>query len=168
MSEKKPVASVLSTGGAGGEFERNLGAAFLAWLLVGALIPIRARSVCTQVHFQARRIGWYTDDVAVEAFDDQGNRCWLLMQAKRQFRVIASDEDCVKAIEDAWKDFTSDRFDAARDAIAIVTYLGTLRLLGDFNSLLTQARTSRSVGEFEERLRGKDTLGERSKGDYLT
>lgn len=165
---EKRVASVMSTGGAGGEFERNLGAAFLAWLLVGALIPIRARSVCTQVHFQARRLGWQTDDIAVEAVDDSGEHAWLLLQAKRQFKVSAGDEDCVKAIQDAWIDFKSARFNAERDAIAIVTYLGTNRLLGDLCSLLTQARTSRSGAEFQERLVRKETLSQRSKGDYQT
>lgn len=168
MSTEQRAASVMSTGGAGGEFERNLGAAFLGWLLVGACIPIRAQSVCAQVHFQTERLGWRTDDIAVEAVDDSGDRCWLLLQAKRQLRVSARDEDCIKAIQDAWVDFKSDRFNATRDAIAIVTHLGTNRLLGDFNSLLTQARTSRSADEFQQRLAGHGTLSERSKGDYLT
>jgi hypothetical protein len=158
----------MSTGGAGGEFERNLGAAFLAWLLVGAVIPIRARSVCVQVHFQARRIGWQTDDIVVEAVDDSGKQAWLLLQSKRQFKVSVHDEECVKTFQDAWSDFKSNRFDIAHDAIAIVTYLGTNRLLGDFNSLLTQARTSRSAEEFQERLTRRETLSERSKSDYHT
>jgi hypothetical protein len=168
MANEGQVASVLSTGGAGGEFERQLGAAALTWLLVGAWVPIHTGSVCTEVHFQARRLGWRTDDIMVEATDDAGARRRLLLQAKRQLRISAKDEDCIAAVSDAWTDFRSGQFDPTRDAIVFAAYLGTNRLLGDFGSLLTQVRTSRDATEFAQRLAGPHTLSQAAKGDYQT
>ena len=60
------VASVISTGGAGNDFERRVGAYFLALLLTRSFAPIFPDSAPTRVHFQAGRLGWRVHDLVLE------------------------------------------------------------------------------------------------------
>jgi hypothetical protein len=66
------VSSPLSTGHAGPSYEQHLGAACLAVLLSGGMTPLYADSTLTQIHFQARHLGWATDDLLLVGETGEG------------------------------------------------------------------------------------------------
>ena len=87
------IASTISTGGGGTEFERRVGAYFLALLLTKSFCPIFSESAPMKVHFQARRLGWEVDDLVVEVSNEAGEPRNICVQAKRTFTVSDSDEE---------------------------------------------------------------------------
>ena len=92
------VASVISTGGGGGDFERHVGAYFLALLLTKSFTPIFSDSAPVRVHFQAKRLGWCIDDMVVETQSEAGQSHKIAAQVKRTFTLSATDEECKKTI----------------------------------------------------------------------
>jgi hypothetical protein len=169
MVDSSNIASTISTGGGGVVFEQHVGAAFLALLLTKAFLPVHSSSIPTRIHFQAKRIDWNVDDLVVEGTDSNGVQHKLAAQVKRTFTVSETDEDCVKTFVAAWTDFNNAAlFNKSHDALVLVTYLGTNRLLGDFGALLTQARASSTAVEFDTRRASQGLLNKRSKADYET
>ena len=145
------VSSPASTGGAGTTFEQHVGAYWLAQLLVGAIPPIAINTTVTEVSFQTERLGWHTDDFLVVCTVGGVSRN-LLGQVKRSFTVSASDQECVQAVTDFWKDFNASHFSKGHDRFALVTLRGTNTLLEHFVGLLDCARAARDGVEFEQRL----------------
>ncbi len=145
------VSSPASTGGAGTTFEQHVGAYWLAQLLVGAIPPIAIDTTVAVVSFQTERLGWHTDDFLVVSTVGGVSRN-LAGQVKRTFTVSASDQQCVKAVTDFWKDFNAPHFFRDHDRLALVTLRGTNTLLEHFLGLLDCARAAPSAAEFEQRL----------------
>lgn len=167
MSEH--VASVISTGGGGGDFERRIGAYFLALLLTKSFVPIFADAAPTRVHFQARRLGWHIDDLVVEVRSEDGQTRQIAAQIKRSFTLSAADSECRDTIAAAWRDFSNtDKFQQDRDAIVLITFLGTNRIQHDVRWLLTQARAAATLSDFDSRRTGQGTLNKQAKADYDT
>lgn len=161
------VASVISTGGAGTDFERRVGAYFLALLLTRSFAPIFPDSAPARIHFQAGRLGWRIDDLVIEVSSEAGLQRNLAAQVKRTFTVSASDEECQDTITAAWRDFNNAAlFQQGRDALVLVTYLGTNRIQHDFRWLLAQARAAGTAADFASRRNGSGTLNKRAKNDY--
>jgi hypothetical protein len=167
MSEH--VASVISTGGGGGDFERRIGAYFLALLLTKSFVPIFADAAPTRVHFQARRLGWHIDDLVVEVRSEDGQARQIAAQIKRTFTLSAADSECRDTIAAAWRDFNNvDKFQQGHDAIVLITFLGTNRIQHDVRWLLTQARAAATLSDFDSRRAGQGTLSKQAKADYDT
>ena len=144
------VSSPASTGGAGTTFEQHVGAYWLAQLLVGAIPPIAIDTTVAEVSFQTERLGWHTDDFLVVCTFGGVSRN-LPGQVKRRFTVSASDQECVQAVTDFWKDFNASHFSKDHDRLALVTLRGTNTLLEHFVGLLDCARAARGGVEFEQR-----------------
>jgi hypothetical protein len=161
------ATSPVSTGGGGTLFEQHADALFLALLLVRAPLPILKDCQVEEVHLQAEHLGWKTDDVLVVASRPDGVVRRLAMQVKRQFTISAKDATCKKAFGDFWTDFRSSEFDPAKDRLALVTLLGTIVLLGGFNSLLDCARASPDAADFMRRLEVDRLLSKTARG-YAT
>ena len=145
------VSSPASTGGAGTTFEQHVGAYWLAQLLVGAIPPIAIDTTVAEVSFQIERLGWHTDDFLVVCTSDGMSRN-IAGQVKLSFTVSASDQKCVQAVTDFWKDFNASHFSKDHDRFALVTLRGTNTLLEHFVGLLDCARAARGGVEFEQRL----------------
>ena len=145
------VSSPASTGGAGTTFEQHVGAYWLAQLLVGAIPPIAIDTTVEEVSFQTKRLGWHTDDFLVVCRSGGMSRT-LPGQVKLSFTVSASDQKCVQAVTDFWKDFNASHFSKDHDRFALVTLRGTNTLLKHFVGLLDCARAARGGVEFEQRL----------------
>lgn len=161
------VASIISTGGGGGDFERRVGAYFLGLLLTNSFSPIFSDSAPTRVHFQAKRLGWNIDDLVVELRSQTGDKHNLCAQVKRTFVVSEADDECVATVAAAWRDFNNAAlFRQGSDAIVLVTYLGTNRIQHDLRWLFGQAKASASPADFLARLNGAGALNKRSKADY--
>jgi hypothetical protein len=149
----KPVSSPASTGGEGTFFEQHVNAYCLALLLVEAIPPVFLRTTITEVSFQTEHLGWATDDVLLGARTGAGELRRLAGQVKKTLTISASDEDFSDAITDAWTDFSNqDLFDRNRDALLLITQLGTTALLKHFVTLLDCARASSTADDFEHRL----------------
>lgn len=76
-------------------------------LLVGCIPPIFVDTVVERVAFPTEHLGWNTDDLLTTCANGAGQTKQLAAQVKRTFAVSASDEECVKAILDFWKDFNN-------------------------------------------------------------
>jgi len=143
----------VATGGEGTFFEQHVNAYWLALLLVEAVPPIFLRTTISEVSFQTEYLGWATDDVLLVARTGSGELRRLAGQVKKSLTISASDEDFSDAITDAWTDFNNDSlFDQGRDALILITQLGTTALLKHFVSLLDCARASFSAVDFDHRL----------------
>ncbi|MDN4591706.1 hypothetical protein DBA29_24790 [Xenophilus aerolatus] len=163
------VASVISTGGAGGDFERRVGAYFLALLLTKSFMPIFSDAAPQRVHFQARRLGWRIDDLVVEAQSEAGLTHRVAAQIKRTFTLSLNDEECRETLAAAWADFNNATlFQQGRDAIVLVTFLGTNRIQRDVRWLIGQARAAGDAADFLARRQGQGTLNKQAKADYET
>lgn len=100
------MSSPAATGGAGTTLEQQVGAYWLAQLLVGAIQPLFIDTTLSEVSFQTEHLGWQTDDFLVVCARTGGPSQRLAGQVERSFTVSAADEECGKAIGDFWKDFT--------------------------------------------------------------
>ncbi len=151
MDDSK-AASPVATGGGGEQFEQHVAALALGLLLVRGMPPILTDTSVVEVHLQTRHRGWRTDDLLVVGERSDGSRRRLALQVKRSFRVAAGDGECRETVAAMWNDFSSDRFDEARDRLAVATLHGTSVLLRDFAALLECARASAGAGDFARRL----------------
>ena len=163
----KDVASPISTGGGGEQFEQHVAAFALALLLVRAVPPILTDTSVVEVHLQTGHRGWCTDDLLLICERSDGTRRRLAMQVKRRFTVSARDCNCRKTIHGMWNDFrVDDRSEESADQLAIVTLHGTSVLLGDFGSLLHCARASINAEDFGYRLSLNGFLSKTAKSQY--
>lgn len=159
----KSMASPVSTGGGGGQFEQHVAALALGLLLVRGMPPILTDTSVVEVNLQTRHRGWRTDDLLVVGAGSDGSRRRLAMQVKRRFRVSASDDDCRTTILGMWHDFRGDHFDESQDQLAVATLHGTSVLLGDFVALLECARASVDAEDFGHRVSLDRFLSKRAK-----
>ncbi len=159
----KSVASPVSTGGGGEQFEQHVAALALGLLLVRGIPPVLTDTSVAEVHLQTRHLGWHTDDLLVIGERSDESRRQLALQVKRSFRVSVGDADCRKTILGMWNDFRSDRFDASQDQLAVATLHGTSVLLRDLVSLLECARASIDAEDFGRRLELDGFVSKRAK-----
>lgn len=150
--KSRSVASPVSTGGGGEQFEQHVAALALGLLLVRGMPPILTDTSVVEVHLQTRHRGWHTDDLLVIGERSDGSRRHLALQVKRSFQISAGDDACRTTIHGMWNDFLADRFDESRDQLAVATLHGTSVLLRDFVSLLECARASVDAEDFGRRL----------------
>lgn len=148
----KNMASPVSTGGGGEQFEQHVAALALGLLLVRGMPPILTDTSVAEVHLQTRHRGWRTDDLLVVGERSDGSRRRLAIQVKRSFRVSAGDDDCRMTILGMWQDFQADHFDESQDQLAVATLHGTSVLLRDFAALLECARASVDAEDFGHRV----------------
>ncbi|MHB1068792.1 MAG: nSTAND1 domain-containing NTPase, partial [Gemmatimonadaceae bacterium] len=152
-ANEQKSSSPASTGGAGTSFEQQVGAYWLAQLLVRGVPPILIDTVVTEVSFQTEHLGWQTDDFLVVSTRTGGGTQRLAGQVKRTFTVSAADDECKKAVGDFWTDFKNAHcFSPEDDRFVLVVLRGTNVLLEHFVGLLDCARASRDGAEFEQRL----------------
>ena len=159
----KSVASPVSSGGGGEQFEQHVAGLSLALLLVRGMPPVLTDTSVVEVHLQTGHKGWRTDDLLLVGERSDGSRRRLALQARRRFVVSAGDDNCRKTVLGMWDDFSSDGFEASQDQLAVVTLHGTSTLLGDFVSLLECARASLDANDFRHRLSLDGLLSAKAK-----
>lgn len=115
-----PGPSPFSTGGGGYEYERMVGAVYLAAMIRGSHVP-GVDGAVTRVRFQQRGAGHLLDDLVVE-FDGDGASHSLSLQVKHGLRVGTS-QAFKDLIADCWKMYTGQGggvFDPSSDRLGIV------------------------------------------------
>ena len=153
MTEHGIIPSPLATGGAGTMFEQQVGAMFLALLLVRGVPAIFKDCQVDEVSFQTRHLGWETDDLLVGCLTEHDERRQIAIQVKRNFTVSAISSDCEQTFQRFWTDFkTANLFDPDCDVLVLVTLRGTNTLMEGLGSLLECARNSSDAADFDHRL----------------
>ena len=116
--EEQITLSPIASGGGGTFFEQHVDAAFLVFLLVGAVPPFLQGSQLEEVHLQAGHLGWKTDDLLAVSRSSDGSVRKAAIQSKRSFTLTPTDPDCVDTFSKAWQDFSNQNlFEKGRDVL---------------------------------------------------
>ena len=114
-----PAASAFLTGGGGNNFERHVQAVFVLALIIDGYAPLLDLPV-QRLDFQAKNLGWGTDDLLVTAPESAGG-AKLLCQMKHSLSATKSDSEFQSVIAEAWKDINNPMFNKETDRIALIT-----------------------------------------------
>lgn len=147
---KASVASPISTGGGGGDFERRVGAAYL----VSALLRSGCRGITsgtvTEVRFQRLFEGEPADDIKVLC-DLPAGQAKLTLQVKHDLTFGEKDPVFNEVITALWETFKDSAFKKGHDRFGIAMALEAKRV-SEFQSALTWARTSTGGADFFARI----------------
>lgn len=167
-----PNTSPLASGGAGVDFEIEVGAIYLAALLTGGPARGATGGAVIQVTFQQRHAGAPLDDIVVQT---EGGiyHGRLDLQLKRTFTFSRSDREFESVIEACWATFQRPEFQpaGARFGVAIENFPAKAK--EHYARVPEWARTSTSAEQFFDRI-GTPGLSSgpmrefvRRIGDYL-
>src|SRR5258708_34492760 len=150
-AKPKRVASPVSTGGGGFDFERHVGGYVLAHLLLGSLPPGCGAGSVREVRFQRLYEGEPLDDLVVICDSLEGKREFAL-QIKRD--VVFGDSDRVfdETIRNCWVTFTSPQFSRGMDRFGIVLGLYSKEVDEHYVRVLEWARVSSTATDFWTRV----------------
>lgn len=146
MSE---IASSKATGGKGPAFEFKVQAAFLVTMLVNGRYPCLPEGTAQFVRFQARQVGYRTDDLFVQMRTPSGTVHRLLAQVKAEITFTKGSKEFRETLIAAWADFTNaEMFDRDKDVLLIVSGPGSKGEIRHFRPLLNMSRSSLSAEEY--------------------
>ena len=152
MERHKP--SPYSTGGGGYEYERMVGATYLAAMVCGDAVPGVADGMITEVRFQQRNAGHILDDIVVVSnMDSNAHR--LSLQIKHGLQVGTSSK-FKDIISDCWRMFAGGEgvsFDRSTDRLGIVVSNLSGDARGHYLPVLEMARDSQDSAAFWNRLK---------------
>ncbi len=119
-----------------------------------------------EVGFQTQYNGWRTDDILVVCSGARGRRK-IAIQAKRKF-TVGNNKNSTDTFRRFWDDFNAkDRFDSARDIIALATPLNTTNL-DNFARLLDCAQDSADAQDLKNMLEASGSVRKGVGGHYGT
>ena len=159
--ESKP--SPFSMGGGGYEYERMVGATYLAAMICGDAVPGTDGTV-TEVRFQQRGAGHALDDLVV-VFDKGGNTHRLSLQVKHGLSIGAS-QAFREVIAECWQMFTGRdgaAFDPSLDRLGVVVPHVTVDAKRHCLPVLETARDSVDGAAFRVRMARGDHSRRRSE-----
>lgn len=113
------LSNAFSAGNGGVNFERRIQAVFVLTLLIDGFSPILKLPV-QKIDFQAKHLGYDTDDLIVTAANPYGT-AKLLCQMKHNLSITTNNPIFQEVLNAAWNDFCKDNFDPSRDKIALIT-----------------------------------------------
>ena len=140
------LSNTFSTGGGGVNFERHIQAYFLFKMLSHDVCPILEQPI-EQMDFQAKHLGWDTDDLVITA--SSGIKpCKLLCQIKHDITISLKNAVFQDVITAAWSDFQKPDFDADSDHIALIAASTGKKSKSAMEQLHDYARYSKNVDDF--------------------
>ena len=145
------VASPVSTGGGGGDYEKRVGAYYLAALLLHAVPRGQEAGVTREVRFQRLYEGEPLDDLVVVSELPAGE-AKLALQIKRDLVFGQEDETFDGVIHACWETFSSSNFHVGIDRFGIVIGLYSKTIDEHYQSVLTWARNSANSNDFLKRI----------------
>src|SRR4029079_14049086 len=101
--------SPLATAGAGTDFETEVGAVFLASLLLEGPARGAAGGTTVRVLFQRKAFGAPLDDLQVET-EGNGGRARLDLQIKQSFSFTQGDREFAPVVNACWNTFSQPGF----------------------------------------------------------
>jgi hypothetical protein len=145
------VASPISTGGAGSDYEKQVGAYYLAALLLQAVPRGQEAGVTREVRFQRLYEGEPLDDLIIVS-DLPVGEAKLALQIKRDLTFGEKDEIFDEVIQACWETFKSTNFHIGIDRFGIGIGLYSKNIDEYYQSVLTWARTSTDADDFLKRI----------------
>jgi hypothetical protein len=144
------VASPISTGGAGSDYEKRVGAYYLAALLLQAVPRGQEAGVTREVRFQRLYEGEPLDDLIIVSELPVGE-AKLALQIKRDLS-FGENETFDEVIQACWETFKSTNFHIGIDRFGIGIGLYSKNIDEYYQSVLTWARTSTDADDFLKRI----------------
>lgn len=148
------VASPVSTGGAGSDFERKVGAAYLASAVLRSACRGFSAGSVTEVRFQRRFEGEPADDIKVLCALAAGD-AKLTLQVKRDLTFGEKDPVFDEVMRALWETFQDPAFKRELDRFGIVIALESKRI-SEFQAALAWARASTNGPDFLRRISQQD------------
>jgi hypothetical protein len=147
----KKVASPISTGGAGNDYENRVGAYYLAALLLQAVPRGQEAGITREVRFQRLYEGEPLDDLIIVSELPVGE-AKLAIQIKRDLTFGEKDKIFNEVIQACWETFKSTNFHIGIDRFGIGIGLYSKNIDEYYQSVLTWARTSMNADDFFKRI----------------
>jgi hypothetical protein len=128
------------------------------------MMLLRPDGELEKVCFQARRLGWQTDDLLLEGTSRAGQRLRVALQIKSTF-YLREDEESRKTLCGMWDDFAnSELFEEAGDRLGLIIGKTNQKLGKGLRLLVDTARACSSAADFYGRLALAKYLAAEAKG----
>lgn len=160
----KQLSSPFSTGGGGNNYERHVQALFLLSLLVDGFAPVTDCPI-TELHFQAKHLGYNTDDLVAISKSPSGEKK-VLCQIKYDIAVTKNDKTFQEVITAAWNDFVGDQFDKTFDRIALVSSVLAKSSMRALKTIHEQAIQSECAEDFLQRIGQSNFVKTDTRGKF--
>jgi DNA-binding phage protein len=145
--------SPLATGSAGPDFETDVGATYLAALLLGGSARGASPGETVRVFFQRGALGAPLDDLAIETESSVG-RARLDLQVKRTFTFSAGDKNFASVINACWQTVSGPSFRSApANRVGVATFNASRSTIQRVDRVTASARASSSAADFFQRIR---------------
>ena len=148
------VASPVSTGGGGNDYEKRVGAYYLAATLLGSVPRGLEAGITREVRFQRLFEGEPLDDLVIIA-DLPISVAKLALQIKRDLTFGEKDEIFDEVLRACWETFKSPDFNIGIDRFGIVIALYSKNIDEHYQTVLSWARSSSNAGDFLTRVTQK-------------
>jgi len=150
----KKVANPISTGGGGTDYERRVGAYYLAMTLLGAVPRGQDAGVAQEVRFQRLFEGDPLDDLVVY-LDTPAGQARLALQVKRDLSFGEENKYFNEVMRASWETFKSPRFNPETDRFGICIALYSKTIDEYYLNVLRWAQDSVSAEDFLTRISEK-------------
>jgi hypothetical protein len=158
--------SPLATAGAGINFETDVGAVFLASLLLGGPARGAAGGSTVRVLFQRKASGAPLDDLQIET-EGAGGRARLDLQIKLTFSFTRGDREFASVVNACWDTFVEPSFQRAPgNRFGVALGKASQRIKGQVVRVPVWAQTSTSAAEFFDRI-GTQRLASQEMRDFV-
>jgi hypothetical protein len=149
-NHNKQISPPSCTGDVGGNFETEVGTAFVTLMLTGGFVPtFQDPCIVKEIMFQKRDLGYCTDDLIVFVERPGSKKVVKLLCQVRRSIDIGKNKDFKEIIQAAWSDFTNtDLFTKGRDSIALITSTLSKTDIHNVREILEWARHRNSSQEF--------------------
>jgi hypothetical protein len=161
----KQLASPFSTGGGGDDFQFQVGAYYLAGLLLRHVPRGLDAGTLTEVRFQRLYEGEPLDDLVCVANTATGPTK-LPLQMKNDLTFGEKDELFEEVVAACWRTYTSPNFARGRDRFGIVLGVYKTKVDEHYQTVLTWARNSSSAGAFLGRV-GQQGLSHKNHREFV-
>lgn len=148
----KNIASPYSTGGGGVSFEQQVGAYYLAAILLGDIPRGQNGGIAKEVKFQRLYEGEPLDDLIICSNLPNGTEAKLALQIKRDLTFGEKDEIFDEVISACWETFSSPIFNKNIDHFGIVISLYSKKVDEHYQTVLKWAKNSTSSDDFIKRI----------------
>jgi len=148
----KKVASPVSTGGVGSDYENRVGAYYLSALLLQAVPRGQEAGVTKEVRFQRLYEGEPLDDLIIVS-DLPVGEAKLALQIKRNLTFGEKDKIFDEVIQACWETFKSSDFQVDIDRFGMGIGLYSKDIDQHYQSVITWARTSTDANDFLKRIK---------------
>lgn len=145
------VSNPYSTGNGGATFENKVFASFISDLLIGGIIPNAPVGEIETIRFQARQMGYHTDDCLL-IIRSTYNTHRVITQVKHGI-TFTNNNTFNQVIVAAWHDYCSPTmFNPEHDRIIIVSEPPAQLIVDHVRPLLYWAKQSQSAQEFIDKV----------------